>query len=355
VTLIDLHVVSPAENASLPLTGAPAMPAIRASLEVAGMPADQTAAVDFTWTLQLINRYVKPRNAWSNDVRTVATGTTTGADEAWQPTGLPVIGGWGKTTVKAVIPGVADGTVTSEPRWINIPGTNPGEDAITAFIRANADNAADAGALVHLACHESGATFDQFRKTAQPLTIRYKGKVIRIPAASGLIPSGWPNPAPLRPLFGYPSGVGVMQLDPASFPGQQWNWHSNVLGGIRLYAEKKALAAAWPSREQAIIDALRAKDLNIVNAARAAKHLKPITVRRVMVTPETPAQLAEDVIRGYNGYGSPAIYHQYTFAPRYVISADHLNLTVSGTPRWAPTVIPAKYNPHYVQNVLNCT
>jgi hypothetical protein len=360
VTLIDLRVVHPTEDQSLPLTAEPAMPAIKADLEVVGLAGGQADAVTFTWTLQVINRYVVPKNHWVDDIRTVATGTTTGTQATWQPSGLPVIGGWGKITVKADIPGVAGGIVTSEPRWINIPGTNPGEAAVTAFINAHSDSSADASALVHLACHESHGTFGQFGESAQPLKIVYgkknSKKVISIPAKSDKIPSGWPNPAPLRPLFGYPSGIGVMQLDPADFPEEQWDWQSNVLGGISLFAEKKAFAAAWPAREQVLINELRARDLRIVNAARAAKNLKPITVREVLVSdhPETTGQLAEDAIRGYNGYGSPAIYHQYTFDPHYVMSADHLDLKVSGTPGWALTSIPAEYHPDYVQLVMAC-
>ena len=356
VTLIDLRVVHPAEDQSLPLTAEPAMPAIKADLEVSGLAAGKADAVTFTWTLQVINRYVVPRNHWVDDIRTVATGTTTGTQATWQPSDLPVIGGWGKITVKADMPGVAGGTVTSEPRWISIPGANPSKADVTHFINKSSDSSADASALVHLACHESQKTFGQFRKSAQPLMIRYNKKDISIPAKSDKIPSGWPNPAPLRPLFGYPSGVGVMQLDPADFPEEQWDWQSNVLGGISLFAKKKASAAAWPAREQDRIDDLRTRDLQIVNAARAAKGLKPITVSRVLVSdhPETAEQLAQDAIRGYNGYGSPPIYHQYTFDPRYVMSANHLDLKVNGTPGWVRTSIPAKYHPGYVQLVLAC-
>src|SRR6185437_9663818 len=101
---------------------------------------------------------------------------TKGTEATWQPTGLSVVGGWGKITVKASIPGVTGGTVTSEPRWINIPGKNPGKAAITGFIKGHSDNRADASTLVHLACHESNGTFDQFSKLAQPLTTTCRHK-----------------------------------------------------------------------------------------------------------------------------------------------------------------------------------
>lgn len=354
ITLIDLRVAGPAENAKLPLTADPAMPKLDARVEIAGLPADQDpSGITVRWTLQMINRYVVPKNRWLDDVRTVATGTTSGIAAAWQlPADTPVVGGWGRLTATADIAGVADPTVTSEPRWIDIPGTNPGQSAVAAYLADHAG--ADAGALTHIACHESGRTFDQFRETAQSLTIRYKGQQIAVPAASDKIPDGWPNPAPLRPLFGYPSGVGIMQLDPASYPAQQWDWQANVLGGIGVYAGKQKLAAAWPPKQQKVIDAVRDSDLKIVNAARKAKGLAPITVTRVIVTPYTAAQLTDDTIRGYNGYGKPAKYHQFTFDPRYTMSADHLHLTIDGTPDWVKTVIPDAFNPDYVATVLAC-
>src|SRR5450756_935537 len=354
ITLIDLRVVNPAENATLPLTTDPAMPQLNATLEVAGLPATLSASgVVFNWTLEMINRYVVPRNSWQDDVQKVATGSTTGTAATWQlPADTPVVGGWGRLTVKAVIPGVADPTVTSEPRWVNIPGANPGEGTVASYLAANAGDNADA--LTHIACHETGGTFDQFRETAQPLTIRYRGTNIPIDAKSDKIPDGWPNPAPLRPIFGYPSGIGIMQLDPATFPDQQWDWQTNVLGGISLYAEKQRIATRWPAHEQKAIDATGQSDLRIVNAARAAKHLTPVSLPKITVKSYDSVQLTDDTIRGYNGYGSGGKYHQFTFDRHYVMSANHLELTVAGEKEWVKTVIPAAFNPDYVDKVLAC-
>jgi hypothetical protein len=273
---------------------------------------------------------------WHDGPTKLATGGTVGAATAWHPQYATILGGWGHLVVTANLPGVLDGPTTSSPRWFNLPGTNPGSAVVTSFIQAHAGVYADVD--THLACHESA--FRQFTTQAQAAM------------KSTTIPADLPNPAPLRPLFGAPAGIGVMQLDPATFPGQQWNWQTNVLGGIQLFLSKRPTAAAWPGKEQKRIDTLRGHDLKVVNATRAAHHLKPITVKRVLVPAYTQAQLIRDMLRGYNGYGSG---HQFVFAPGYHISPNGLQLTVSGTPRWTlNTKIKPKDNPHYVDTVLSC-
>jgi hypothetical protein len=357
ITLVDLRVASPAENAKVPLTAAPAMPDLNATPAIDGLPPGQDpGAIEFHWTLQMINRYVVPKDTWLDDMRKAATGTTTGTAAPWKiPPGTPVIGGWGKLTVTASIPGAAEPVVTSEPRWIDIPGTNPTKADIGSYIAGDADGGSHADALTHIACEESNHTFHQFNDDAQALRIRYRGKWVPEDATSDKIPDGWPNPAPLRPLFGTPSGVGVMQLDPATFPTQQWDWHANILRGIDIFVnEKLPRAAAWRGKRQDALDKVRAADLASVNAARKAKKMPPqANPPKITVAAYTAAELDADTIRGYNGYGGG---HQFVWGQQYKKSDDGLQLTVTGDPKWEKnTAIPPKDNPNYVDQVLACT
>ena len=135
--------------------------------------------------------------------------------DPWQPEYTTILGGWGRLVVTASLPGVLDNPVTSDPRWIIIPGANPGKAAVEAFIDDSAGDLADT--VKHIDCWESGRTFNQFNPAAD----RREPATTNIPAdlrAQGL------NPAPRRPRFGPPpAGTGIAQLDPAAFPGQQWN------------------------------------------------------------------------------------------------------------------------------------
>jgi len=348
ITLIDVNVANPGENQVIPLSATPAMPDLAANVRIDGLPGIPANA-DFSWNLEAINRWVSRPNRWQDDTSVIAVGTTFGSS-AWHPTYTRLLGGWGRLTVTANLPGVVDNPVASEPRWIDLPGTNPGPVVVKSFIQTHAGG--DANAVTHIACTESAGTYNQFRPTAQPLSIRYLGQTIAIDAASTLIPADWlPNPAPLRPLFGYPSGIGIMQLDPASFPNQQWDWQQNIFGGINLYREKKRIASNWPVHEFERVAAERAHDIHRVNSARLAHHLPPISMPPADVPNYTADQLQRDTIRGYNGYGSGSRYHEYTYNSGYVISPDHLTLTVSN-PGWVTT--PGLTNPGYVDNVLGC-
>ncbi len=93
----------------------------------------------------------------------------------------------------------------------------------------------------------------------------------------------------MQPNFGAPpAGIGLTQLDPASFPEQQWNWKENVAGGVQVYQDGLAAAQQLRTNEQARLDGERNKALKLVNDTRAAQNppLPPITVAPVFVQPE---------------------------------------------------------------------
>ncbi|MCP2341564.1 hypothetical protein [Actinomadura rupiterrae] len=363
VTLIDLRVVTPKDRARLPVTGAPAMPALNATLEVAGFPGGVPQTVNFSWTLQAFNRWVirppKQKAQWKQGPLPLAQGTTVGVSAAWTPGyGGKLIGGWGRLVVKAALPGVSGGTVTSSPRWFDMPGTDPVRGDLTDFIKASTGkNAALATTITQIACKES----------------HYRQFGAKSPAAAKEtdIPSNLPNPAANRPLFGPPAGIGIMQLDPADYPTQQWNWKTNVLGGIALYNSQKGAASRYPGKVQAALNAQRDTIIRTVlptlNKQRAAHKpalpvLKPSDIPVATVPAFTADQLTQDAIRGYNGFvgkplkrgGKTTILHQFTFDARYSVTAD-LEVILAGSHTWKPTP-PSGFNanPYYVQEVLAC-
>ncbi|WP_131735434.1 hypothetical protein [Actinomadura roseirufa] len=363
VTLIDLRVVSPADRAGLPLTAAPAMPALNATLQVAGFPGRVPQTVTFSWSLQAYNRRVtksaKGKVQWQQGPTLLAQGSTVGDSAGWTPKyGTTLLGGWGRLVVKASIPGVTGGTVTSSPRWFDMPGTNPVRSDLTAFIKTHTgNNAAQAAAITGIACKES-----HYRQFGAKSPAAYKETDI---------PSNLPNPAANRPLFGPPAGVGIMQLDPAAYPAEQWNWQTNMLDGIALFNQKKAIASGYPGKVKAALDKQRSTVIKTVlpplNKRRAAHKpvLRPLTPADVPVA-TVPAfsatQLMQDAIRGYNGYaGKPAkpggkrpIVHQFTFDAHYATTPG-LTVALAGSHSWRPTP-PAAFNanPYYVQEVQSC-
>ncbi len=131
-TAIDLQVVSPKEGASLPLASdPPAMPKLNSKIDAVGYPGD-LSAVSFDWTLSVRGEQ-RQRDAWHQYKETAGQGTTLGA-EPWAGPHMPIIGGVGRLSATADIPGVLHEPVRSEPRWIDIPGSNPGKDVVKGFV-----------------------------------------------------------------------------------------------------------------------------------------------------------------------------------------------------------------------------
>lgn len=327
ITLIDLRVVNPAENAREPLTAAPAMPILDARAQAVGYPED-TSSQTLNWTLDLRGEY-KDRSGWHAYPKTLVTGSAAGTQTPWNlPQGSPVIGGAGRLSVSANLPGVLDDPVKSEPLWINIPGANPGPAAVNSKI-AELD-AHDSHELRHLFCWESGARgagYPQFNQRAN------SGE----PAFTD-VPGDWtPNPPVLQPKYGAPpAGIGIAQLDPAQFPGQQWDWTRNVAGGIRIYQRGLAASAKLLGQEQARLNSERNQAVALVKATRAAHHLKAIPPPPPVTVPAEPrnfgvAGVTADAITRFNtGSGWNLFYFNY----HYLASPDNLHVLTEGGRQW---------------------
>jgi hypothetical protein len=63
--------------------------------------------------------------------------------------------------------------------------------------------------------------------------------------------SNWPQLEPGWPLYGYPNGYGLMQLDnnPAPTENQLWNWKANLDVGKNKYFNIKSITKKWMNKE----------------------------------------------------------------------------------------------------------
>jgi hypothetical protein len=373
ITLIDLQVASPAENSSWPITAAPAMPTFNAQAQVAGYSGD-TSSLALNWTMDVRGKYIN-RSGWHKYPQTLFTGSATGTASQWNlPQGTPVVGGVGRLSVSANIPGVLDEPVRSEPRWISIPGTDPNPEDVNNLVSSL--DAADAGTIEHLFCWESGGqntgSYPMFNPAANA------GET-----ALTDIPSDWmPNPPVLQPNLGAPpAGIGIAQLDPAKFPGQQWDWTQNVSGGVTMYQHDLKAASKLLGNEQSRLDSERQQALKIVDSNRAAAKLPPLTPPQKVVVPAEPSYggvdgVTADAITRYNTGSAYSLFH---FDYHYMVSPDGLQVLTEGSrqPQWIAqdgkwqktaswqaaggvTTLRAwianpSWNPDYVSQVMGCS
>jgi hypothetical protein len=355
VTLINLEITSPGENASLPITDAPAMPDLKAEADVAGYPGD-TSQVSFDWTLDTRGETVtKDGNTgdWQDYSQPVANGSTTGS-ENWEPSYDNVVGGVGRLVVTASLPGVLDNPVTSDPRWINIPGTNPAPATAKKFV-----DTADpqyASTIRHIICIESD--WQQFNPNADP----------RQPPVDNIPADFKPNPGPWQPLFGDPADIGIGQLDPAvlASPDQYWDWKANLLGAIDVFHDKLAQARQWASSEQARVDKRLTRILDAANSNRKAMGLQPIHKNPVTVPQLDDEQIRLQAIRLYNGG------KEFHFNTDYTLARNNIDVVQTGDGKWVegpagywgrapgdlhdpvPWIELAKRYQDYVKKVLAC-
>lgn len=321
ITVIDLVIGPPAEGAVLPITAAPAMPSLGAVATVQGYPGS-ISAVTFNWSLSTRGEY-RDRcghdpNAlcgqWYPYDNEVASGTTSGR-AVWDGDFSGIEGGFGRMSVSADIPGVLDEPVQSEPRWIDITGTNPSIAEVKAYVSAR--DPANAPVEDEIFCHES--TYTQFLPSPEP----------REPATTTVPHDVGPNPGPFRPLYGALfAGIGIAQKDPASFPGEQWDWHANVDAGIAVFQEDLAAAPGWRQAEQVRLTGDLAAVLEVVNQARTHRGMKPVRMTAAKVPPLSAAEVEREAIRLYNGEV------EYHFNLQYIASANRLKVRTVGTARW---------------------
>ncbi len=338
VTLINLKITNPVNDGDvLPVSAKPDMPGIGAQVQVQGYSGD-TSAVTFNWTLDVLGEYINRDPPSWHPYDQAYTGSQAGTSGSWSPDFPNVIGGWGRLVVTASLPGVLGGTVHSDPRWIDITGTNPGRGAVELYILANVYGAAARYPLtvMQIDCVESNHTFNQFNPSPEA----------REPKTPG-VPSSLADPAALRPLFGAtPAGIGIAQLDPATFPFENWDWKLNVSAGIDEFNFDYATATTLRDRTQATLDAQYEQLRASLNAQRAQQGMKLLPDKPVQVRALSPEEILRDAIRLYNYSGG-----EYIFDPQYV-QGPNLTIDTVGTRNWVKNT--GGTNPNYVSQVQHC-
>jgi len=238
----------------------------------------------------------------------------------------PIYGGWGKLTVTVK---VGEKVEKSAPYWIDIPGKNPDVDTVKNYLHnnvvknfvikdsvvMNADHNFDI--FAHILCHESN--FQQFN----PKPNKKEPKDIRVTDTDFVTPKA------LRPKYGKPAGIGIAQLDPASFPDQQWSWKLNIDGGYKLYESKLKGAYKWRTTEQSRLEEEREAVISFIKEQGFKfKEVPVITIPQL-----TNDQLQRETIRQYNGG------HQYHYDAQYiakVIDKDQktASIEIQGSKVW---------------------
>ena len=327
VTIYEFQFIQPTMNQqfAIPANPNPSMPEISASVKIVGLNPDPTESTAFTWEL-IIGGYYRDRSGWQQ-YSYQYTGQTQGA-APWKPAfNKVIVGGWGRLQVKSQIGGKE---VKSDFRWIDINGENPSSAIVQQYIQTNGGTDVD---ILHKIIHYESYKHQylQFFSTAETREPNDN----RIPSAFTAGSSSGGPPRPLRPVYGAPpAGIGIAQLDPASFPDQHWNWQSNVLSACQLYyKEKVPIATHIYKIEQSRLDNLRTDVLSIVNLARS-KQTPPqsaLSLSTIQISAQKPfsaAELRRAKIRTYNGG------YNYRLDYTYQLSQDILTATLVGTGSW---------------------
>ncbi len=319
VTLIDLVITTPTEGAILPITTAPAMPRLGAVAGVQGYP-DNVSPVIFHWALSVRGEY---RDRCGHDPNglcgqwyayndAVASGTTTGRSP-WAGNFSAIEGGFGRMTTSADIPGVLDEPVQSEPRWMDIPGTNPGVPTIEAYV--SAQDPADAPVENELFCHES--RFTQFNPGPEP----------REPATTTVPHDIGPGPAPAlvrrRICRDRHSSKG-----PCEFPGTTVGLARERTERYQCVPRRQGCRQGVASGGAGTTERRAYGRTKSGEPARAQWGMKILRTAALRVPPLTTAQLQREAIRRYNGES------EFRFNLHYVISSNHLMVETAGNGKW---------------------
>jgi type VI secretion system secreted protein VgrG len=297
---VKLEIVEPRDGSTYDLPFTPEMPAIplHARVLVQGAPVS-TGRV--RWEIQIAGQY-RVRSAgggsYTQQAYKLACGdTTTAPDEEKKFTLAPAELVGGTLSVQAFFEGgaeLAGITATQVVKTCKVQGKNPPRADVEAFI---AEVGGELSWLyLRMFCHESLHQLAQFAKK-----------------------SGGGN-TPGEPLYGPPSGVGIVQRDPTApewvwpksrittcnnfFPRIFWDWKKNVREGVASFTSD------YIERGRRDLDGLR---------------------KRHQTLPEYPeGVLLRAAIRRYNG------------GTEFVASPDGKHYVVS----------PSSSNPGYVNEVL---
>ena len=312
---ITIEIVHPTKDTKLQVscgdatTTDPAMPKVplQAKVTINGEPA---TVGQIKWELNLSGKYrVRSGSSFRQQDFKYAAGTITAKPDEQKELEVapPEICG-GDLEVVATFEGgaeLANITATKRVSLVHITGENTPRSVMEAFIAAHAGTRA--WLYLRMFCHESDHTLCQFAKS------KSGGNTVG------------------DPLYGFPSGVGVVQRDPEAtewhwpknhitmpnnfFPRIFWDWKKNVVEGISSFE------STYIARGRADLEALKKKHPNLPQYSDGV--------------------LLRASIRRYNGgseYGASADGKHYVVAP---ISSNpgYVN-DVLGDPHTSATTYP---------------
>lgn len=308
-----------------------AMPQIQCQASVFGATPDPTPTTAFVWNVSLHHtattcRHGQPQNSNSHPPISV---TQTGGSFTIP---FSAIRG-GVLTITVATKDLHGGDFQVSSSGLAIVGQNPLKSILSKAIDDAAPDRATANALKSMTSQESGLR--QF--VANP-----DGGIGACPLFSG------------DDL----GGVGLFQITiPTPTADQIWSWQANLAAGIQTLMEKRAVALGY--RQRVLQNPGYQKLVSDFNAARTAAGLSPVTIT---LPPFTPEQLANDCIRGYNGFcghdqfGLPL--HEYRVkldaSGKLVVTLDPGGTT--GTANWEEVPAadrPPAGDPDYVAHVLS--
>jgi hypothetical protein len=297
------------------ITAEPAMPQVTVRAVVDDADAD---ALTYNWSVSIVFDATKCRHGRPANSTTSSFSAITTVPE-FTPEFPEIRGGDLQIGVSV---SVADQTITAATTGLKIGGTNPAlADLRDAIVEEP---------LRRLVRQESGGR--QF-----------------VAAPEG--------GQALCPLFSGDNlgGAGLLQVtNPAPTQDEIWSWRANVAAARRLWAQKVAVAKAFPQRCHACdtFQQLAAE----FNQDRQSNGLAPLTIA---VPAFTDDQFQLDAIRGYNGYAGRDFLGLYLHEFRVAVRDGRLvindNGDGTGSVLWERVPVedrPASGDPKYVENVM---
>lgn len=314
-----IEMLAPTASQQFVIDVTPQMPEIEVQMAIRGTTIDPTATTHFEWTAEM---QFNPQTAGCahGPNRTFAQSMTGAADGgSFRFRFLQIMGGDLVVKLKATVQGHL---LEVESTGLTVAATNPTRAAIQGAI---ADEI-----LQRIANHESG----QRQLDAAP------GAVTRCALWSG----------------DNLGGVGIFQITvPRPSDAQVWNWRENVEAGRRRLQQGRTQATNY--RGQIAGSNTFRNMVAQINADRAVAGRRPITAQ---IPPYTAAQVEDDAIRAFNGYGGNRDQFGFPLHEfRLAMDGALVRLTIDevallGTAQWERVPVAdrgASGDPNYVNHV----
>ena len=309
-----------------------------------------TKTAKIEWQLHIYGKYKISRGGKWEQYHKSYTLETKLNEEGSFVLGDYVIGGF--CIVKASL--CTNTCILHQEQYIDIRGQNPTKESVQREIddiltEKTSKDVYDSDLIKKIICQES--SYRQFKKSAESR----EGLDIRLPKGSQ-------NPKIYRPIFGFPAGIGIAQLDPASkFPDEHWNWKINLKKGIEIYYKKKKVAYKIYKNQQEILNYQLKSLIKKANLKRKELGQTELVEGDYQIDVESDYELTDDqmkknIVNLYNGGFSFKLDYIYS------INENH-EIETSGTENWIEERVRRAGNKwvtitngdqNYYNNVMSC-